>query len=316
MEKNLVSCVIVTYNRKELLLECLEAVFNQTHPVDRIILIDNASTDGTRECLANRGYLDNPIVSYVEMEKNTGGAGGFYEGIKRSVDDESDWVWIMDDDTIPTANCLEELLKALPIVSKKDNGKGISFLASTVYGPEGEYMNLPLISERPSPNGYAYWYQYLKDGIVSISRATFVSILVNKNAIQKCGLPDPDFFIWGDDSEYTIRLTTYYGDAFFVGSSVAVHKRKNAKNLNVENETDRGRIKLYHYLYRNGIIIKSYYSKRKVTAVALIAMIRSFRSLKKKNGFQITKTKLKGYSEAILQYRRFKEYIDSQLGKR
>ncbi|WP_338825129.1 hypothetical protein MHOCP_06860 [Moorella humiferrea] len=77
-----VAAVVVTNNRKKLFDECLQALLHQTRPVDSIIVIDNASTDSTPEFLAQKGYLSNPIIYYIRLSENTGGEGGFYEGIK------------------------------------------------------------------------------------------------------------------------------------------------------------------------------------------------------------------------------------------
>lgn len=313
MERYSVISIIVTYNRKALLMECLDAVLSQSYPVSKIVLIDNASTDGTKDELEQKGYLRNAIIDYHLMDSNTGGAGGFHQGMKIAQNFDCDWVWIMDDDTIPTANCLENLILANKTIKQIDPDGPISFLASAVYGENHEYMNLPGISSKVSPNGYGYWYRYLEYGIISISRATFVSVLINKKALEKCGLPDPDFFIWGDDTEYTTRLTTYYGDAYFIGKSVAIHKRKNAKNLNIEDETDIERIKMYHYHFRNSMIFQRYYQGPKAIWTCIKAIIRSPFSLRKKNGLHKMKAQLRGYFEALIQYGKFKSYIDSQL---
>ena len=107
-----VIAIIVTYNRKQLLEECLEAVLKQTVPVYKIILIDNASTDGTEMLFKNGERYDLPQIEYHKMSENLGGSGGFYEGIKLCREDTYSWAWIMDDDTIPNADCLEKLLKA------------------------------------------------------------------------------------------------------------------------------------------------------------------------------------------------------------
>ncbi len=98
---------------------------------------------------------------------------------------------------------------------------------------------------RPAKNGYPHWYKYLSEGIVQISRATFVSILVSYDAIKKCGLPCKDYFIWGDDSEYTMRISKYYAPAYFVGASVALHKRFNAKKLDIMMENDAHLLEWY-----------------------------------------------------------------------
>jgi len=111
-QKEKIAAVVVTYNRKDLLKECLDALLNQTRPLDSIILIDNASTDGTPEFLKEKGYLDNPKIDYVRLPENTGGAGGFHEGVKRGYEKGYDWLWLMDDDALPEKSSLNNLLDA------------------------------------------------------------------------------------------------------------------------------------------------------------------------------------------------------------
>lgn len=308
-----VAAVIVTYNRKELLGECIEAIFKQTYAVNKIILINNASTDGTEELLKERKYLENKKIEYVLMAKNIGGAGGFYEGIKLAEKMNIDWIWIMDDDTIPECRCLEELLKAEEYIQNYRNEK-ISFLASSIYGPEGECMNVPELSSKLAANGYQYWYKFLSKGIVNISTATFVSILINKDAVKKCGLPCKEYFIWGDDSEYTKRLTTYFEEAYLVGNSIAIHKRINAKALSIKNEDKLSRIDMYHYYYRNNFINTMYYSGRYRAYMMLIKCVVECLKL---NDTKLERYKrkimCKGYREGITQYRKFASYINAQL---
>src|SRR5258708_6170179 len=104
-----VAAVIVTFNRKGLLVRCLEAVRAQTRPCDRVFIIDNASTDGTTELLANTGLLDG-TVDYVRLPVNTGSAGGFHEGMRRAYEAGHEWLWLMDDDGCPAPDCLETLI--------------------------------------------------------------------------------------------------------------------------------------------------------------------------------------------------------------
>ncbi len=312
MKQEKIAAVVVTFNRKALLLECLDAIINQSKPVDRIILIDNASTDGTREALLDEGLLDNPIIDYRLMEKNTGGSGGFYEGLRIAGEYDYEWIWVMDDDTIPQSDCLARLIDAKEFIQKEN--RSISFLASAIYGPEGEYMNVPNINVREGDNGYPYWYGLLPEGIVNISDATFVSILINRLAVKKCGLPNKDYFIWGDDSEYTMRMTSYYGEAYFVGKSIAIHKRKNAKSLRISNETDKNRIKLFYYSFRNSAINDRYYRKKKYCGLRCIMnIVTSIRYLKEDNGFTKMLTVSRGCLAGLLQYKKFKSFIDNQL---
>lgn len=243
-----VYAVVVTYNRKELLCECIAAILGQTVSVDKLILIDNNSTDGTYEALEEKGYITDPIVEYIKLDENIGGAGGFYEGMKVAREESPSWVWIMDDDTIPNKTCLEELLNASEIIDGN-----ISFLASAVRGIHNEAMNVPKIS-RNQFNSYTDWYEYLEYGIVQIVKATFVSLLINGEAIKKCGLPWKEFFIWGDDSEYTQRIIRDYGSAYMVGKSVAIHKRFSSEALSIVREQNKNRIPMYFYYYRNNLI--------------------------------------------------------------
>lgn len=243
-----VCAVVVTYNRKELLQECLDAILGQTSFIEKLIVVDNNSNDGTEETLRANHYLEKDVVEYIKLAENIGGAGGFYEGMKKAKEYQPNWVWIMDDDTIPTENCLEELLNA----QKEVKGK-ISFLASSVRGVNGEAMNVPKIA-REQFSLYFDWYQYLDKGVVKIAKATFVSLLINEEAMERCGLPWKEFFIWGDDSEYTQRIIRDYGSAYMVGKSVAIHKRFSSEALSLVKEKNKNRIPMYFYYYRNNLI--------------------------------------------------------------
>ncbi len=253
-----VAALVVTHNRKELLLECLSAIAAQDYPVCTMVIIDNASTDGTKELFAKGGALaGNPIIDYHRMESNLGGAGGFKEGLRIASQSGAGWVWLMDDDCIPYSDTLSALMSAAQTAEK--HGPAPSFLASSVFGPKDEPMNVPSIDRRPTKNGYPDWYVGLANGMVEIESATFVSLLINAQAISKLGLPVGSFFIWGDDSEYTTRLTHNFGPAYLVGTSRVLHKRANAKSLDIMNENDPKRIANYHYLYRNNLIVQRYH---------------------------------------------------------
>ena len=243
-----VVAVVVTYNRKEMLIQCLKAILNQTYTVYKIVVVDNNSTDNTPEYIEANGYLNNSQISFHRLERNTGGAGGFFEGMKCVREMNPDWVWIMDDDVIPETNCLEELLKADEITKEE-----VSFYASALRNMDGEAMNVPKLNRKQFTQ-YTDWYQYLEHGMVKIVKATFVSLLINGKAIQKCGLPWAPFFIWGDDSEYTQRIIRDYGPAYMVGTSKAIHLRGSAEELSLVRETNVNRIPMYFYLYRNNLI--------------------------------------------------------------
>ena len=240
--------VVVTYNRKEMLLQCMDAIVKQTILPQKIVVIDNSSTDGTEEMLREKGFLSNEMIIYRRLPQNIGGAGGFHEGMKIARAAKPDWVWIMDDDVMPKEDCLEELLAADKVTREE-----VSFYASAIRNMDGKAMNVPKLSRRQFTK-YTDWYQYLNYGMVQIVKATFVSLLINGKAIEKCGLPWAPFFIWGDDSEYTQRIIRDYGPAYMVGKSQAIHMRQSAEELSLVRETNKNRIPLYFYLYRNNLI--------------------------------------------------------------
>lgn len=301
-----VCAVVVTYNRKELLMKCLNALLAQTRRLDRVVIIDNASSDGTQQALESQGYMEMRQIDYRRMLNNLGGAGGFYEGIKAAHEQKADWIWAMDDDTIPEAGSLEKLLKKIEI------DPNASFYASCVKGPAGEPMNVPSLDDRGTKNGYSDWYMFLEQVLVKIKAATFVSILINDRAVAICGLPCKDFFIWGDDIEYTTRLTHHYGPAYLVGDSWVCHQRANARALNIRTEDNLGRLKNYRYLYRNSLILKALYEGKKKLLLALLqdqwtAICVLF---SKKRGIHRFVTIERGIFGFFLEYRRFARQIN------
>ena len=251
-----VTVVVVTYNRIALLKECIEALLGQDYNECDILLVDNNSEDGTRD------YIQQLLKQYPNkihallLKQNLGGAGGFFEGMKWAAERNTDWVWIMDDDTIPEKSACSELCRATRIVEGK-----IGFLSSNVYGIQNECMNTPRMkfTQRGS-NGYADWNIYLSDGIVKVNSATFCSCFISTEAIKAVGLPLSDYFIWGDDTEYTLRLSRYYGQGWLVGKSRVLHKRKNGQSLSIKKEDNPNRISTYYYYTRNYLInVKLYY---------------------------------------------------------
>lgn len=312
MKELKIMSVVVTYNRKELLLECVEAIVKQTYKIEKIIIIDNNSTDGTYEILESKGYLSNEQILYKKLNENIGGAGGFYEGMKLARELNAEWVWIMDDDTIPKENSLEELIKAIDIVNDK-----VSFFASSVFSVNDETMNVPLINTDLGNNGYQDWCKYLKDGIVKINQATFVSLLINGEAMKKIGLPCKDYFIWGDDIEYTLRLNKYYGQAYMVGKSQVIHKRKGGQALSLKDEENINRIKNYAYSTRNNYInILEYGGKAKALKYILSCHFNALRIFFSKCKYKYLKIKimLKGLYIAVFRkydYKQFKNRLNS-----
>ena len=213
-----VCAVIVTYNRKDLLRECLNAVLGQTRPPEHVLVVDNASTDGTSEMLKE----EFPQVEVLRLPKNQGGAGGFHEGMKRAYEMGFDWLWIMDDDTIPYPQALEALLTEVPLIQRVANTQPL-LLASKVVWKDGTLH--PVNTPYPYPS-FKDILSFL-DSAVPFCRvrfASFVSLLIHREGVARVGLPCKDFFIYADDLEYTARFTRKTKAGFWVKGSVVLHK--------------------------------------------------------------------------------------------
>lgn len=238
-----VAIIVVTYNRKKLLKKNIETLLNQSYKNFDLFIIDNASTDGTYEYI--KKFIDENKVKYRNTEKNIGGAGGFNYGMKLATELNYKYIWVMDDDTIPNENALEELIKA----DKKLNGD-YGFLSSIALWKDGTAckMNRQKI--------YADWsedIQYINDGLLRIYRATFVSFFIKSEVIKKEGLPIKEFFIWADDIEYTFRISKKY-KCYLCERSQVIHETKNNEGSNIAKD-DKERIDRYKYAYRNEVYV-------------------------------------------------------------
>ena len=249
-----ITALIVSYNRYNLLLECLDSIFDQSLKPDNVIIFDNGSSFSFSE-------IQNlyPNIKIMISSKNLGASGGFYYGLLEALKDDAEYIWIMDDDVIASKTALENLANKIKLVPNEN----FSFLASSVKSINNEPMNVPSISESVSKNGYRNAYKFLEFGLVEIKSATYVSILINKDALTKFGLPFEGFFIWSDDTEFTHRLTLNYGPAYLVGESIVIHKRSNPRALSIATENDKSRIKLMYYLHRNQLVYYKTYSTKK-----------------------------------------------------
>ncbi|KRM13269.1 glycosyltransferase family 2 protein [Paucilactobacillus suebicus] len=228
--------VVVTNNRLALLKECLKAIKNQSYKLDAIVVVDNNSSDGTKEYLS---ALSDSVIKPVFLSENLGGAGGFNRGFKEAMKLNADHLWIMDDDTIPDEDALKELVKA---TSTLDGDYG--FLSSYVYWKDGTPANM----NRPTLDS-ENWLNNIDSNLFKIVDGTFVSMLVSADAVKEFGYPIKDFFIWGDDVNFARRVSEAF-NCYFVPSSRVLHKCNSNKFTDIVRD-DVNRIPRYYYEYRN-----------------------------------------------------------------
>lgn len=236
-KKSNVAAVVVTYNRLELLRQCVEALRAQTTVCD-ILIVDNASTDRTAQWLASQ-----PDLHYRNTGSNLGGAGGFNCGMRWAVEAGYDYVWVMDDDTLPQPDALEKLLEADSVL--EGNYGWLSSVALWTDGSECK-MNRQKLKKS--------FYEYsplMKYGLVQAEQATFVSLFLRSETVRQFGLPIKEYYIWGDDIEFTRRIAVRGGvPCFIAGQSQVVHAAKSNVGSNVALD-DPERIGRYFYAFRN-----------------------------------------------------------------
>lgn len=237
--ENKIAAVVVTYNRKQLLEESIQSLLKQTYQGLDILVIDNASTDGTEELVSQ---FTDPRVIYINTGSNLGGAGGFQFGVNQGVERGYDYLWLMDDDSIPQPSALRKL------IDFAQSHSNFGFLSSKVLWKDHSLckMNIPKKSLKAKLDQF-------DDGPQSIIMATFVSFFVSTKVVKQVGLPIKEFFIWADDLEYSRRISRIY-PCYFIPDSIVIHKCKSNNGSNIATDSE-DRLNRYRYAYRNEVYI-------------------------------------------------------------
>jgi len=209
-----VVAVIVSFNRSELLRACLLGIAQQTRMVDHLVVVDNASTDDSVQVVSQVA----PKAELIRLSENTGGAGGFAVGIAAAMRAGADWIWVMDDDTIPQPGALQALVDTAEL-SSDDR---LVLLGSRAVWTDGtdHLMNTP------RQKMFASWAERAlaqQVGAIPVRTLSFVSAFIRASRVAQAGLPLADYFLWNDDFEFTARLARNHR-AVFVRDSVVEHR--------------------------------------------------------------------------------------------
>lgn len=187
------AAIIVTYNRIKELTRCIEKVKSGSVVPDKIVVVNNASSDDTKKIITQKF----PEIILINLEKNTGGSGGFHAGLKFAYENlQTDFYWLMDDDGYPSETCLEKLLSktsefdyVMPTSIDIDNHENLSWSVRKKNGKKtSSYAELK--------KSWGEILEYV---------TPFNGILLSKKCVQKVGYIDPKFFIWGDEYDHYYR---------------------------------------------------------------------------------------------------------------
>jgi GT2 family glycosyltransferase len=217
MSKAAACALVVTFDRKRLLVSCIEALLAQTRAVAEVYVVDNASTDGTQELLRELGFLDRPGFHYLRLEENRGSSGGFAAGVAAARESDADWLWILDDDAEPEPDALERLLE-----SPWAGDQTVAALCGSVVREDGSVDLGHRGRWRRRPR-HLTLEAYAPGSTQDLDYFTFVGPMLRMRAARAADPPRADFFIWCDDYEYSFRVKRH-GALRLVPESRVLHR--------------------------------------------------------------------------------------------
>lgn len=213
--------LVVTHNRQDHLRLTLTRLLAE--PVDAVLVVDNASTDGTAALLRS---IPDPRLHVLPLAQNSGGAGGFEAGLRevqRRFD--PDWCVLMDDDARPEPGTLRRFLTQADSLAKA----GFQAVAAGVFYPDG------LLCEMNRPWRNPFWHLadfgrtlfggragfHVKDTDydatepMAIDGTSFVGFFLSREGLRRGGFPDGSLFIYADDVIYTLNFVKRGGRIAF-----------------------------------------------------------------------------------------------------
>jgi GT2 family glycosyltransferase len=264
-----VAAVVVTYNRKDKLTKVLDHVLAQSRKPDWLVVVDNASTDGTAEVLQR--YESEESVVIVRLPENTGGAGGFAAGMAKGYEMGADFVWIMDDDCYANEDALEELVNGLAKAEEAMN-MPLPYACSLVKWVDGS------ICEMNNPGTTWDWGRLISKGQenVLVTHCSFVSVLFPRWVLTRFGLPLKEYFIWFDDQEYTLRITKA-GPGVQVLRSVVVHDLGVNRGVNF-SDVNASNMWKFEYGARNEASFRLHHENPIAFAKFVVRLVQGLRA--------------------------------------
>ncbi len=239
-----VAVVVVTHNRADLLVGMLEGLAAQTRAPDAVFVVDNVSTDHTREVLDARTDLPLHVTT---TEANLGGAGGFHLGVRAAYDAGFDRVWLMDDDVVPAPECLASLMAVDEdcLIAVREDLAGTLVEKAAI---EFDLRNPLAVRPKRSAVDTVYADRGSMPELVEVQNVAFEGFIVRRGVIEEIGFPDPSFFIFYDDAEYAVRARRAGRRIWAVRDAVLV------RQLDFNQQHDLGGWKGF-YMYRNLFVV-------------------------------------------------------------
>jgi rhamnopyranosyl-N-acetylglucosaminyl-diphospho-decaprenol beta-1,3/1,4-galactofuranosyltransferase len=295
-----VLAAVVTHNRKALLERCIGHLRAQVRQPEAVVVIDNGSTDGTAERMAELGVR-------VIRQDNVGSAGGWHRCIDTALAEGFDAVWMMDDDGYPDAAALSYLEPALTpetalvssLVVREDNPQRLVFpMTNPADGAGGTILS---VLRRTTDRRKAIALS--KDRLLPLAHL-FNGALVNLAAVKAVGNVERDFFIYGEEVDYWYRLGRFGPIRTHVD---ALHFHPDVSHRKVND------VKLYYWL-RNALIIDRRHRDGSGARRALLVATNVLLNYARRNGLADTFSLLLGKRRGVLSAAMSKG-LDGKLGR-
>jgi rhamnopyranosyl-N-acetylglucosaminyl-diphospho-decaprenol beta-1,3/1,4-galactofuranosyltransferase len=194
MTDETVAAVVITFQRKDMLRRTLEGLAAQERPVDEIVVIDNATTDGTAAMLER----EFPHVTCLRMEENIGPAGALEVGFDYVHGRGHRWAWTSSDDIVAKPEALKTLLATAEQLGDDRLGLLCCWFepVSTHYFHNGALWKHRVVQQQWPPLGSP---PYPTDIM------TFKGTLISMAMVPEIGLPVGDYFLMMEEYEYCLR---------------------------------------------------------------------------------------------------------------
>jgi len=241
--------VITTFNRADYLGELLESVAAMSPAPDSVVVVDNASTDGTAAVIAaaaaTLGRAGVPLIHHA-LPENVGGSGGFSAGIATALEHGAQWMWLMDDDvtTVPGAiGALGPWMdKYDALIGRRYDTTGKPFYWQNNFS---DFLGFPL----PVLGDV-----FAKSNEFLTNVGCFEGMLLHADAVRAVGLPDPRFFLTWDDAVYGWLISRQRPVAYV--NEFVLHKTRPQRSvdLGIRHLNDSSNLSRYYVMRNRGLV--------------------------------------------------------------
>jgi hypothetical protein len=215
--------VVLTWNQRDLTLDCLASLAEMTYPADRLdlIVVDNGSADGTAEAIRDQF----PQVVVLENEENLGFAAGNNVGIRHAMEHGADYVMLLNNDTVVDPHMLTYLID----VAESDPEIG-------VVGPKMLYFDPPDViwcagNSIEWERGAALVRLQAEErdtgadeALAEVDYVTGCGVCLRREVIEQVGMLDPRFFIYYEESDWCLRASKAGWRVLYVPQARLWHK--------------------------------------------------------------------------------------------